>query len=152
MTSTGPSRCRLLLIVGCVAVIVLGMASRKFPHLFPAMLGKYPGDALWALMVFIGLAFIRPRASTGRLSLLAFATSCAVEFSQLYQVSWLNAIRHTTIGHLVLGSVFSWLDMVAYAIGVLIGAFLDILFARVSRWRAATRPPPRSTGETSAAQ
>lgn len=152
MTSTGPSRNRPLLFFGGVAVIILGMASRKFPGLFPAVLGKYPGDALWALMVFIGLAFIRPRASTGRLSLLAFATSCAVEFSQLYQVSWLNAIRHTAIGHLVLGSVFSWLDMAAYAAGVLIGAVLDILFARVSLWRAGTRRPVRSTGETSAAQ
>ena len=127
MTSTGPSRNRLLLILGCVAVIVLGMASRKFPDLFPAVLGKYPGDALWALMVFIGLAFIQPRASTGRLSLLAFAISCAVEFSQIYQAPWINAIRHTTIGHLVLGSVFSWIDMAAYAVGVLIGAVFDIL-------------------------
>jgi len=103
------------------------MASRKFPHLFPAALGKYPGDALWSLMVFIGLAFIQPRASTGRLSLLAFAISCAVEFSQIYQEPWINAIRHTTIGHLVLGSVFSWIDMAAYAVGVLIGAVFDIL-------------------------
>lgn len=135
MISTGPSRSRLLLFLGCIAVIVLGMASRKFPFLFPAVLGKYPGDALWALMVFIGLAFIRPRASTARLSILAFAVSCADEFSQLYQASWINAIRHTTIGHLVLGSTFSWIDMGAYAVGVLIGAILDILFVRWIRWR-----------------
>jgi hypothetical protein len=152
MTSTGPSRSRLLLFLGCVAVIVLGMASRRLPILFPAVLGKYPGDALWALMVFIGLAFLRPRASTLRLSLLAFAISCAVEFSQIYQAPWINAIRHTTIGHLVLGSVFSWIDMAAYAIGVSLGALLDILFARVSRWRVAGRIPLRSTEETSAAQ
>lgn len=135
MISTGPSRSRLLLFLGCIAVIVLGMASRKFPFLFPAVLGKYPGDALWALMVFIGLAFIRPRASTARLSILAFAVSCADEFSQIYQAPWINAIRHTTIGHLVLGSTFSWFDMVAYAVGVLIGAILDILFVRWIRWR-----------------
>jgi len=131
-------RSRQLLILGCVAVIVLGMASRRFPSLFPAVLGKYPGDALWALMVFIGLAFVRPRASTGRLALWAFAASCADEFSQLYQAPWINAIRHTAIGHLVLGSVFSWLDMVAYAVGVSIGAFLDVVCARVLRSRGQT--------------
>ncbi len=91
------------------------------------MLGKYPGDALWALMVFLGLAFLRPRASAGRLSLWAFGTSCAVEFSQIYQAPWINGVRHTTVGHLVLGSVFSWFDIAAYAVGVLLGAGLDIL-------------------------
>lgn len=127
MTFTGPSRSRILLFLGFVAVILLGMASRRFPLLFPALLGKYPGDALWALMVFIGLAFIRPRASTRWLALGAFGVSCVDEFSQLYQAPWINAVRHTTVGHLVLGSVFSWFDMVAYAVGVLLGAVLDLL-------------------------
>ncbi|MEZ0255649.1 MAG: DUF2809 domain-containing protein [Chthoniobacter sp.] len=137
MISTGPSRSRLLLLFGFVAVILLGMASRRFPFLLPAVLGKYPGDALWALMVFIGLAFIWPRATTVHLSLWAFAIACVDEFSQLYQAPWINAIRHTTIGHLVLGSVFSWVDIGAYAIGVLLGALFDVLFARVIRSRSA---------------
>lgn len=126
-----------MLLTGGVAVILLGMASRRYPSLFPAVLGKYPGDALWALMVFIGVAFIRPRAGTMQLSAWAFAISCADEFSQLYQAPWINAVRHTTIGHLVLGSRFSWIDMVAYAVGVLMGAILDILFACWIRWRGA---------------
>ena len=113
-----------------VAVIALGLASRKFPFLFPAMFGKYPGDALWALMVFAGLAFVKPGASTAHLSVLAFAISCAVEFSQLYQTPWLNAFRDTTIGHLVLGSTFSWFDIVAYAVGVLVGSLVDALRTR----------------------
>lgn len=110
-----------------VGVIALGLASRKFPSLFPAIFGKYPGDALWALMVFVGLAFVKPRASTILLAGLAFAISCAVELSQLYQAQWLNAIRGTTLGHLALGSTFSWFDIVAYAVGVLVGALVDVL-------------------------
>jgi hypothetical protein len=119
-------------LFGCVvAVIVLGLASRKFPSLFPAIFGKYPGDALWAMMVFAGLAFIKPQASTARLAVLAFAISCGVEFSQLYQAPWLNEIRRTTIGHLVLGSTFSWFDIAAYAVGVLVAALVDGLLARI---------------------
>lgn len=116
-----------------VAVIALGLASRKFPSLFPAIFGKYPGDALWAIMVFAGLAFIKPRASTTHLAVLAFAISCAVELSQLYQAPWLNAIRDTTIGHLALGSTFSWFDIVAYAVGVLVGSLVDA--SADLRWR-----------------
>lgn len=129
MTSIGTSRSRVWLLVCLVAVIALGLASRKFPFLFPAILGKYPGDALWAMMVFGGLAFLKPQASTARLAVLSFAISCAVEFSQLYQAPWLNDIRSTTLGHLALGSTFSWLDIVAYAVGVLIALLVDMFVA-----------------------
>lgn len=92
---------------------------------------------MWALMVFVGLAFVKPRASTAHLSVLAFAISCAVEFSQLYQAPWLNEIRRTAIGHLVLGSTFSWSDTAAYAVGVLVGSLIDALLVGIARIRAA---------------
>lgn len=120
------TRSRVWLAFSIVAVIALGLASRKYPTLFPALLGKYPGDALWALMVFLGWAFCMPRASTRNIAALAFATSCMVEFLQLYQAAWLNAIRSTTLGHLVLGSTFTWFDIAAYAVGILLGVVIDV--------------------------
>jgi hypothetical protein len=125
MASIPTPRSRPFLLASFIAVIALGLASRKYPSLFPALLGKYPGDALWALMVFLGWAFLRPRASTRHLATVALAISFLVEFFQLYQVPWLNALRSTTMGHLVLGSRFSWPDLVAYAVGVGVGALLD---------------------------
>ena len=44
-------RSRIWLSIGIFAVIALGLASRKFPLLFPTFLGKYPGDMLWALTI-----------------------------------------------------------------------------------------------------
>ena len=78
-------RGRLWLGIGIVLVIALGLASREFPSLFPAVLGKYPGDALWAWMIFLGWAWVKPKAGTSRLAVLALVTSYVVEFSQLYQ-------------------------------------------------------------------
>jgi hypothetical protein len=52
-----------------------------------------------------------------------------VELSQLHQAPWLNAIRNTTMGHLVLGSTFSWLDIAAYAAGVSVGSLIDAVLA-----------------------
>ncbi|WP_245589180.1 ribosomal maturation YjgA family protein [Chitinimonas koreensis] len=112
----------------CLAVIALGLASRRFPGLFPAALGKYPGDALWALMMFFCWGILLPRASTAKVACAALATAYAVEISQLYQAPWINAVRSTTLGHLVLGSAFHWLDLLAYAIGVSAGAFVERLF------------------------
>ena len=105
-----------------IGVVSMGLASRSHPGLFPAFLGKYPGDALWALMVFCGLGFLNPGLSTLRLALYALLISYVDEFSHLYQAPWINAVRGTYVGHLILGSTFSWYDMAAYTLGVAFGA------------------------------
>lgn len=99
-----------------VLVIGLGLATRE-SHL-RAFFGKYPGDALWAAMLFLGLGVVMPRISSGRLAFTTLIAAYAVEFSQLIQEPWLLAIRHTRLGHLVLGSTFNCPDLVAYTVGV----------------------------------
>ena len=121
-----PVRSRPYLAISLLAVIALGLASRKFAWLFPATLGKYPGDSLWAFMVFLGIAFIKPRIRPMPLAGLALVASFGVEFSQLYQAPWINIIRGTTLGHLVLGSAFAWQDLVAYVFGIAAGGLFDI--------------------------
>ena len=88
-----------------IGVVALDLASRRYPGLVPAFLGKYPGDTLWALMVFCGLGFLNG-CSTARLAFYAPLISYADELSQLYQAPWINQIRATSIGHLILGSTF----------------------------------------------
>ncbi|MEO8615688.1 MAG: DUF2809 domain-containing protein [Luteolibacter sp.] len=104
-----------------VGVIALGLASRKFHGVFPSSFGKYPGDVLWTLMVFFGWGFVFPRLSTVRVTLLALITSYAVEFLKFHHAPWLENIRNTTPGHLVLGYAFSWGNLVAYTMGAALG-------------------------------
>ena len=54
--------------------------------------------------------------------------SFLVETSQLYHSPWIDSIRSTRLGALVLGSVFNWPDFPAYVVGVLIGVALEFLF------------------------
>ena len=106
-------------IAGAVVVIVaVGLASRKWPWLLPAWLGKYPGDALWAAVVYWFVAFLAPSSPVARVATYALAISYLDELSQLYQAAWINHIRATPIGHLLLGSAFSWLDVLAYTVGI----------------------------------
>ncbi len=116
-----------LALAGCV-VIVVGLGSRKYPSLFPAVLGNHTGDGLWALLVFIGCALLAPRANAARLAMVALGFAITIEVSQLYQAPWINAVRATTPGHLVLGLGFQWWDLVAYAVGVGIGFAVDTMF------------------------
>lgn len=108
-----------------LCVIALGIASREFPQVLPGWLGKYPGDALWALMVFCAWCALLPTAHTWQITAIALFSCAAVELSQLYHAPWLDEIRATTVGHLALGSVFGWRDLVSYVVGIVVGALID---------------------------
>jgi hypothetical protein len=114
-------------------VVAAGLLWRSGFIPLPPSLSNYGGDALWALMVFVGFGFLFPRASTLLAALLALTFAWGVEFSQLYTAPWIDALRATIPGKLVLGNAFNWGDLVAYALGVGMGALAEW------RWR---RSPP----------
>ncbi|MGK5025684.1 DUF2809 domain-containing protein [Janthinobacterium sp. RB2R34] len=127
-----PERRRLLQLAATVVVIALGLASRVFPQWLPDALGKYPGDVLWAMMIVFALGFFATRMRTWQLALWALLVCFAVEFSQLYQAPWIVGIRAHALGHLVLGSFFGWVDLIAYTAGVAVAGIIDnvVLFKR----------------------
>jgi hypothetical protein len=51
--------------------------------------------------------------------------SVLVEVSQLYKAPWIDSIRRTTIGGLVLGHGFVWSDLACYAVGTGLGILLE---------------------------
>ena len=118
-------RSRVWLAGLILAVIAVGLASRKYPAMLPAALGSYPGDALWAVVVYLGIAFIKPDIVVWRLAGVALGVSYLVEVVQLYQAPWINSLRGTTLGHLVLGAGFDWLDLGAQTVGVALGTLVD---------------------------
>lgn len=125
-----PSR-RLIAVAATALATGLGLATRHWPGAVPALFGKYPGDASWALTVFFAWRALRPRAMTSRIGVLCVSTCAAVEFAKLWQAPWLVQFRHTTGGHLLLGHVFSWQNLVAYAVGALAGLGVDRLLFKV---------------------
>lgn len=120
---------RSRLIYGCavVIVIILGLASRMYPSILPGFVAAYAGDTLWALMVFLIAGLIWPLASTGRLAASAAAFALAIEISQLDHAPWIEQLRATRIGGLILGFDFIWSDLLCYATGVAAGASFDLL-------------------------
>ena len=102
----------------------------------PSFITKYGGDALWALLIYFAFGFVFRRISTLRLSLVALGFAGLIEFSQLYQEPWLNSIRAARLGHLILGSTYNPPDLLAYAVGIALGAIFEI--ATISK---SSHPP-----------
>jgi hypothetical protein len=116
-----------------VATVLLGLATRRFPAAFPGVIARFGGDALWAVMVLWIAALVWRGASTQRLALSALAIAYAVEISQLYRAPWIEAVRATRGGALMLGQGFLWSDLVSYVVGVALAAGLDVRIVR-SQW------------------
>ncbi|HHY1428993.1 TPA: DUF2809 domain-containing protein [Bacillus cereus] len=123
-------RNRLLYAIFTIIVIILGLSSRKFAFALPELLNDYLGDALWALMIFIGFGFLFPKIETKKLAFISLIFCYGIEMSQLYHAEWIDNIRATTLGGLVLGYGFLWSDLVAYIIGVGVGFLFEFILRR----------------------
>ena len=115
---------RLYYLLGILSSILLGLMSRKFGASLPAFLANHAGDALWGMMIYFGFRFLLPK-SLGLSAILGASFCFVIEFSQLYQAGWINAVRNTTIGALVLGKGFLWIDLVRYTIGIFLAFIID---------------------------
>lgn len=122
---------RMIYALITLIVMTLGLASRKFMFIFPDTIAPFVGDALWAMMTYFGFRFLFPKFNLLRGFILAMIFSFTIEFSQLYQAEWINDIRSTTLGALVLGHGFLVEDLISYTIGIILGTLLDTLTNRL---------------------
>jgi hypothetical protein len=121
--------------MAAIAVVLLGLSSRRYSAVLPAFFGRYAGDTLWALMAFLGLGMLFPRWSTVRVGVTALLFAFSIEISQRYHSPWIDQIRHMKLGGLVLGHGFLWSDLVCYVVGVFIGGTLEILLQDIKARR-----------------
>ena len=108
-----------------IVVLGFGLASRHYGSYLPPFIAAYAGDTLWALLVFLGGSVLLPELRLSYRAGLAAVFAFFIELSQLYHVPWLDALRDTTFGGLVLGFGFLWSDLVCYLVGIAIGAAVD---------------------------
>lgn len=121
----GALRNRMVYALTLLCVIGAGISIRKVVPGLPTLFMKIAGDALWALAVFLFFALVMPRRPTQYIGSAAGLFSAGIEFSQLCQAHWLNSLRRTLPGRLILGSVFAWADFSYYALGIVLGILFD---------------------------
>jgi hypothetical protein len=127
-----------------MGTVALGLATRRFRRSLPAAVGLYAGDVLWAMMVYLLAAAIWRRASIRRLAIGAATFALAIEVGQLYHAPWIDAVRGTRLGGLVLGFGFLWSDLACYAVGIALAVALDWRITRLSTGDANPGPVQRA--------
>lgn len=125
-------RYRLTIAMLALVVIGLGLLSRSALLSPTSFLGRYSGDTLWALLVYLLIRWLFPAQPVVRSACYAALFALAIEISQLYHALWIDRLRAMRLVQLVLGSGFLWRDLLCYAVGITIGAALEVAFRR---WR-----------------
>ncbi|WP_224997207.1 DUF2809 domain-containing protein [Cesiribacter sp. SM1] len=121
---------RLLYLLLITIVMALGLSTRKFSDAMPPFVALHFGDALWAAMVYFGFRALLPAKPLLLSLLLGLSFSFLIEFSQLYNAPWLNSIRASTMGALVFGKGFLWIDLARYTAGTALAYCLDLFLNR----------------------
>ena len=120
------SRYRIIYALTVLVIIILGIGSRKFSSSLPFFIADNSGDVLWAGMVYFGLRCLFINKSLQWAFGASLIFSFLIEFSQLYQADWINVIRHTTLGALVLGKGFLMVDLLRYFTGITMSYLADL--------------------------
>ncbi|SEN36439.1 DUF2809 domain-containing protein [Paenibacillus sp. OV219] len=104
---------------------MLGLAVRRYPEALPGWIAEHAGDALWASMIYFGFRFCFHKQSLRAAAIVSLCFCFADEFSQLYQADWINQVRETTLGALLLGHGFLIVDLFRYTVGIGVAYSVD---------------------------
>lgn len=121
-------RRRIVLAGVGVALVVVGLTVARG---LDGPVAAFAGDALYAALIVVVIAFLAPRASSPTVAGAAFAVCAAVELFQLTGVPAALADSVPAVA-LVLGTTFQWTDLVAYAIGAALAGAVDAVSRRVA--------------------
>jgi hypothetical protein len=110
-------------------VIALGVISRvlRFENV---ILSKYLGDALYAILFYLLISLTGSTLRVIPKATLVFIFMMALELFQLTRIPLTmsqNENGFVRIIAVLLGTAFSWLDVLAYVVGIVIVASADKL-------------------------
>ncbi|EGW38049.1 hypothetical protein DOT_3993 [Desulfosporosinus sp. OT] len=81
-------------------------------------------------MIFFLLGLLFRAGDTRWVAVGALLFSFSIEISQLYHSQWIDSLRMTRIGGLVLGYGFLWSDLVSYTVGIGSGVLIERLILK----------------------
>lgn len=84
-------------------------------------------EIFWCLITYIVFNDLRPF----KISLLVFVLTSLLEFTQLFNNSFLELLRSNFIGRTILGNSFAWTDFPYYIVGSACGYYVLIMLNRI---------------------
>lgn len=125
---------RLSLLLSLIVVAPLGYVIR-FAGAMPEWLNDALGSVFYEIFWILLIVWVYPQVLPLKAAIGVCLATCGLEFLQLWQPQWLQALRATVPGRLVLGNTFTWSDFPAY----FVGSFAGCLWVRSLHQTLKTR-------------
>jgi hypothetical protein len=111
-----------------IITIIIGLLSRHF-----TFIPLFIGDILRATMVYFIVRFLFINKKIKIIVLISSLFCYAIEFSQLYKAPWIDNLRHTFFGRLILGETFLWGDLLSYTVGIILAVLVEKLISHFKK-------------------
>jgi hypothetical protein len=108
-----------------LVTVMAGLTVRMAPLGLPAVVVKYGGSMLWAVMIYWVVSAALARWRLPVVAMISGVIATAVEFFKLYYSPGMDAFRLTLPGMILLGRYFSVRDIVAYWVAIGVAACVD---------------------------
>ena len=125
---TGMRRERTALAAVLLFLIPFGYWLRFRAPVSPELRDSSGGAVYVALWILFAALFYLHSAAW-KIAAWVLSITCFLEFLQLWHPGWLEALRATFAGRVLLGTTFGWSDFPPYFVGALFG-WLLLLAAR----------------------
>lgn len=103
-------RYRLKLLLSLMLVILVGYSTRFYLPAEVEWLRNLLGNIFYEIFWILLAVFLFPQVSLLKIAIGVCLASCAIEGLQLWQPPFLQTLRATLPGKLVLGNSFVWVD------------------------------------------
>lgn len=117
-----------------ILIIGLGLGARAFSSVLPDALNTYRGLSVGCHDLYGLRVSISENENDDDWPYQPFLLFF-IEISQLYHAEWIDRIRDTSLGGLVLGYGFLWSDIEAYTLGVASCAAIELLALGIKKRR-----------------
>ena len=109
-----------------IFLFLLGVEIAIATYLKTGFIRAYLGDLLVVILLYcLLMSILKPSVKTGLLLTLAIAF--AIELLQLINLTRFFPQEYKQLATLVLGSHFSWLDLLMYVLGIVVAGITELV-------------------------
>ena len=118
-------------VITLIILIPVGLLTKSYSGPASLWVNYSLGGILYVIFWSLFFSVLLPKTKPLKIALSVFIITCILECFQLWHPSFLESIREHFLGRALLGTSFSWLDMLHYLIGFFISFILLTGFHRI---------------------
>lgn len=122
MQTTIPLLNRRWTLLSLLIIVPFGFSTKFYSGPASGWVNDSLGGILYVVFWSLVLFLVAPRIGPWKNAAAIFIATCIIETLQLWHPAFLQTIRRYFVGRTILGTDFSWLDMVHYGIGAIMAA------------------------------